>query len=68
MSYKEDGDKLFPLDDNGLYYDGGADYLDTWRAMEDLVDAGVTKSIGVSNFNARQIDRIVANGKWSVFC
>lgn len=27
--------------------------------MEEQVDAGRTKSIGISNFNARQIDRIL---------
>ena len=29
------------------------------KAMEDQVDAGLTRSIGISNFNEDQIDRIV---------
>jgi aldehyde reductase len=63
MSYLEDGDNFFPKDANGEFIDGNVDYIDTWKAMEKLVDAGLTRSIGVSNFNAHQIDRLVANGK-----
>ena len=43
---------MFPLDDEGYYCtDKESHYLDTWKAMEDLVDAGLCRSIGLSNFN-----------------
>lgn len=35
------------------------DYLNTWIGMEECVKQGFTKSIGVSNFNSEQIQRII---------
>lgn len=34
--------------------------LDTWRVMEDLVRANLTRFIGVSNFSPRQMDTILS--------
>ncbi|KAF2344107.1 NADP-dependent oxidoreductase domain, partial [Trinorchestia longiramus] len=57
----QEGEGKFPLDkDDKLMY-SDVDYLDTWLAMEKLVKAGLTKAIGVSNFNHEQLDRIIAN-------
>lgn len=40
-------------------------YVDTWRAFVRLLEQGLVRSIGVSNFTPEQIERIVeATGVW----
>ncbi|KAG6451556.1 aldo-keto reductase AKR2E4 [Manduca sexta] len=46
---------------NNLSYDF-TDYVDTWRGMMQAKALGLAKSIGVSNFNEQQIDRLLENG------
>ena len=46
---------MFPLDDEGYYSaDMASHYVETWRAMEKLVDEGLVRYIGLSNFNRTQ--------------
>ncbi|XP_017057990.1 aldo-keto reductase family 1 member B1 [Drosophila ficusphila] len=64
FSYAYRGDnEMIPTDANGEVELVDIDYVDTWRAMEKLVELGLTKSIGVSNFNADQLTRLLANCK-----
>ncbi|WP_068109827.1 aldo/keto reductase [Tropicimonas marinistellae] len=35
-------------------------YVETWQALVDMRQAGLTRSIGVSNFNADHLERIIA--------
>jgi len=62
MAYKEDAE-LFPKDANDKMIYSDADYLDTWKMMEECVRLGLTRSIGLSNFNSQQIQRILDNSK-----
>ncbi|CAH0599971.1 unnamed protein product [Chrysodeixis includens] len=50
----------FPISqyNNGTYYE--ADFLDTWKGMQDVRGRGLAKSIGVSNFNLTQMKRLLA--------
>lgn len=51
---------LFPVGPNGeVLLDMNTDLVACWKAMEHLVDSGLTKSIGVSNFTINQIQRIL---------
>ncbi|XP_037703910.1 aldo-keto reductase family 1 member C1 homolog isoform X1 [Choloepus didactylus] len=53
------GEDLFPKDENGKTIFNTVDLRATWEALEKCKDAGLTKSIGVSNFNHKQLERIL---------
>ncbi|XP_069822822.1 aldo-keto reductase family 1 member C3-like [Dendropsophus ebraccatus] len=57
----EPGDDPFPADENGKLIYHNTDIRDTWKALEECKDAGLVRSIGVSNFNKRQIELILNN-------
>src|SRR6202795_3613207 len=50
------GDEQDPRDENGkVIYDKGVTLLDTWRAMEDLVDHGKCRPIGLSDISLNEL-------------
>ncbi|XP_073423577.1 aldo-keto reductase family 1 member C1-like [Dendrobates tinctorius] len=53
------GDDLLPMDENGKFIFHNTDIRETWKAMEACRDAGLARSIGVSNFNRRQLELIL---------
>ncbi len=53
------GDDQDPRDANGhVIYDNGVTLLDTWRALEGLVDEGKCKAIGLSDVSLEQAREI----------
>lgn len=58
IGYKE-GAELSPVDERGVLQTSDVDYVETWLGMQDVKHLGLTRSIGVSNFNKHQIKRIL---------
>jgi diketogulonate reductase-like aldo/keto reductase len=55
------GDEQDPRDEHGqVVYDSGVTLVDTWRALEDLVDGGRCKSIGLGDVTLERLKEIVA--------
>lgn len=61
-AHKED-QGMFPVDEQGNILFSNVDFVETWKAMEKLVDDGYVKSIGVSNFSKKQIDRLLESAR-----
>ncbi|XP_015121681.1 aldo-keto reductase family 1 member B1 [Diachasma alloeum] len=59
----EDGDEFSPKNPDGTFRLVDTDYLETWKGMEGVLQKGLTKNIGVSNFNSEQIERLLKNCK-----
>ncbi|XP_012256159.1 aldo-keto reductase family 1 member B1-like [Athalia rosae] len=62
FGYKEGGE-LAPTNPDGSLQFSDVDYLETWKAMESVNKKGLTKSIGVSNFNSEQLERLLKNAE-----
>jgi diketogulonate reductase-like aldo/keto reductase len=55
------GDEQDPRDERGrVIYDSGVTLVETWRALEHLVDEGHCKSIGLSDVTLEKLREIVA--------
>ena len=53
---ESEGNRSIPKNEDGsIKYDLSTSSQETWSALEACVDAGLTRSIGLSNFNSEQI-------------
>lgn len=50
---------MFPKDDSGKVLTGTADYVDTYKAMEECQKKGKARAIGVSNFSQGEMERLL---------
>ncbi|XP_051007714.1 aldo-keto reductase family 1 member B7 [Acomys russatus] len=53
------GNEIIPTDPKGKVIMGKSTFLEAWEVMEELVDQGLVKALGVSNFNHFQIERLL---------
>lgn len=58
------GDNQDPRDEHGnVIYDSGVTLIETWRALERLVDEGRCRSIGLSDVTLPALQAIVAEAR-----
>jgi len=57
------GDEVanFPFGPDDKFILASHDILDTWKGLEDCMSAGLARNIGLSNFNSKQVQRILDN-------
>jgi diketogulonate reductase-like aldo/keto reductase len=58
------GDEQDPRDQNGnVIYDDAVTLTDTWKALENLVDEGHCKAIGLSNISLEQLKEVFESAR-----
>ncbi|KAI0545926.1 Aldo/keto reductase [Xylaria curta] len=53
------GPEFLPLDSDGRMIPGSTHFVDTWKAMENLLKTGKTRAIGVSNFSKIELAQLL---------
>jgi len=63
MAFAQVDGTLWPVGSDGNLDMGDVDYTEAWQGMEDAQKAGLAKSIGISNFNSLQVERLLKSAK-----
>lgn len=59
-----DEDNFLPMGENGeILYDKSTDIVAVWREIEKLAESGRAKAIGLSNYNEKQVEKIVKSAR-----
>jgi alcohol dehydrogenase (NADP+) len=53
----------FPRDDDGEIREADVSLAETWRAMERLVDDGLTRTIGLCNVSVEELDGLLESAR-----
>lgn len=56
------GDDFLPFGPDGKMITDPTPFIDTWKAMENLLATGKTRAIGVSNFSQIELQKILDEG------
>nr|BAN20668.1 aldo-keto reductase [Riptortus pedestris] len=59
FAFQEIPGNIWAKDEKGHWLTSDVDFTETWKGMEECVDNGLAKSIGVSNFNTKQIQAVL---------
>lgn len=63
FTFKEVEGEKFTFKDDGTVNTEPTDLIGVWKEMEKLVDQGLAKAIGISNYNIKQIKTILDNSR-----
>jgi len=63
FAFAEKDDQIHPMAEGKIMLDKTNNHITTWKAMEDQVDAGRAKAIGLSNFNETQVQKVISSAR-----